>query len=389
MTCAPDAAAATGLDQCFSEIVDRGVANEPIDRATARRILTDDALPLLPLAHAAGLIRRHYFGNRVQVHMLHNVQCGACPEDCGYCGQAKTSDAPIQAYKLKSRDEIIAEAERAKANGAYRYCMVLSGRGPDDRDIDHMVDCIREVKQRFGLETCLSAGLMDEAKAKRLKEAGLDRLNHNLNTSEERYPSICTTHTWRDRMDTLLAARAAGLSICSGLIVGMSENEDDLIDVAYELREVGSESIPVNFLVPIPGNAVTRPISCGAALSPRFCLRVLCLMRLVNPNAEIRMAAGREIHLRSLQALALEPANSLFIDGYLLTKGGEAADTVRMIREAGFEIELSGDHAPEALRRLLESLDAPDANEPKMEVIKDAHLSERKLAKLSVSARRD
>lgn len=370
----------------FDELISRAIAGEAIARDFAKRALSDSAIPLTALVHAAGRVRRHSFTNRVQIHMLHNVQCGACPEDCGYCGQAKTSDAPIQAYKLKSRDEIIAEAAKAKANGAFRYCMVLSGRGPDDRDIDHMVECIREVKDRFGLQTCLSSGLMDEAKAKRLKAAGLDRLNHNLNTSEDHYPEICTTHTYRDRVETLRAARTAGLSICSGLIVGMGESHEDLLDVAYELRELGSESIPVNFLVPIPGNDVIDPLCGGEPLTPTFCLRLLCVMRLINPTAEIRMAAGREIHLRSLQAMALEPANSLFIDGYLLTRGTDAIDTVRMIQDAGFEIELSGGEASEELRKLIESI-GPTSTTPDTKVIKDAHISERKLAKLSISAK--
>lgn len=388
MTAFPPTTTSDLTDDAFrpESLIARGVDGAPLPRDLADALMANDALPLTALVHAAGQVRRHYFGQRVQVHMLHNVQCGACPEDCGYCGQAKTSDAPIQAYKLKSRDEIIAEAAKAKANGAFRYCMVLSGRGPDDRDIDHMVECIREVKDRFGLQTCLSSGLMDEAKAKRLKAAGLDRLNHNLNTSEDHYPEICTTHTYRDRVETLRAARTAGLSICSGLIVGMGEAHEDLLDVAYELRELGSESIPVNFLVPIPGNDVINPQCNGEPLTPTFCLRLLSVMRLINPTAEIRMAAGREVHLRSLQAMALEPANSLFIEGYLLTRGTDAIDTVRMIQDAGFELELAGGEASEELRKLIESI-GPASTTPDTKVIKDAHLSERKLAKLSVSAK--
>ncbi|RMH27857.1 MAG: biotin synthase BioB [Planctomycetota bacterium] len=373
----------TSPDARLADLSRLGCAGQPVGPDDARWILTEEAVPLLPLAHAAGLVRRRFFGDRVQVHMLHNVQCGACPEDCGYCGQARTSDAPIAAHKLKGRDEILAEAKRAKDAGAFRYCMVLSGRGPDDADVDFMAGCIREVKARFGLETCLSAGLMDEAKARRLKDAGLDRLNHNLNTSKARYPDICSTHTYGDRVETLRAARSAGLAVCSGLIVGMGESADDIIEVGRHLRALGAESIPVNFLVPIPGNAITRPVSCGAPLTPAFCLRVLCAMRLLNPSAEIRMAAGREIHLRSLQPVALEPANSLFIDGYLLTRGSPAFETLRMIRDAGFTVALPAGGATDELRALLDALDAPG---PEIGVIKDEHVSPRKLARLSVSA---
>ena len=361
----------------------------PVDRDTARAMLTDDArFPLLPLAHAAGVVRRHHYGNRVQVHVLNNVQNGACPEDCGYCGQAKTSDAPIAAYKLKSREEIIDEAEQAARSGAFRYCMVLSGRGPSDSDIDHMADCIREVKERFGIETCLSSGLLDEPKAQRLKEAGLDRLNHNINTSEGHYPSICTTHTYGDRMATLKAARSAGLSLCSGMIVGMGERVDDIIEVAAAASGLGIESIPVNFLVPIPGNDVVTPHIADADLSPAFCVRVLSMFRFMNPEAELRVAAGREGHLRSLQALAMEPANSLFVDGYLLTRGSGPVPTLRMLRDAGFDIHLEGSEWNDDVRDLitdgrLDDFAIPDITSD-LGVLREEKVSERKLAKLTV-----
>lgn len=374
----------SGLSRDFQILIERGLAGEPLPRDQAKTILSEDT-PLFPLLHACGQIRRANFDNRVQVHVLNNVQNGACPEDCGYCGQAKTSDAPIQAYKLKSREEIIEEAAQAKASGAFRYCMVLSGRGPSDDDIDHMTDCIREVKSRFGLETCLSSGLLDEDKAKRLREAGLDRLNHNLNTSRTRYPDICTTHTYQDRVDTLNAARSQGLQLCSGIIVGMDETADDLIELAYELNTLNAESIPVNFLVPIPGNRVKTPASYDGPLTPHQCLRVLCLYRLTNPTSEVRIAAGREHHLRTLVALALEPANSLFVDGYLLTQGDGPLGTLRMIRDAGFDIDLHGAEWPDKLRAAVEN-DAftQDALDEHANIIKPDRLSERKLAKLRI-----
>jgi hypothetical protein len=182
---------------------------------------------------------------------------------------------------------------------------------------------------------CVSVGLLDQAKAQRLKDAGVDRLNHNLNTSERRYPEICTTHTYADRIATLRAARAAGLEQCSGLIAGMGEEDSDLVEVALALRALEVPSIPVNFLLPIAGN----PLQSDGSLTPERALRVLAMMRLANPRAEVRIAAGREGHLRSLEALSLWPANSLFVEGYLTTKGKGATDTYRMIRDAGFEVE--------------------------------------------------
>lgn len=384
----------SGLDERLTKWVQSGIADEAVSREDARAILEDPAIPLLPLVHAAGLVRRHYYANRVQVHVLNNVQNGACPEDCGYCGQAKTSEAPIRAYKLKPREEIIAEAQQAKDAGAFRYCMVLSGTGPSDADIEHMSACIREVKARFGLETCLSSGILDDAKAQKLREAGLDRLNHNLNTSRQRYPEICTTHTYQDRIDTLKAARSAGLQLCTGLIVGMNETSEDLLDVAFELRKVRAESIPVNLLIPIPGAQITDPVCNGRALTPDFCLRVLCMMRLTNPDAEVRIAAGREHHLRSLQALALEPCSSLFVDGYLLTKGAAPIETLRLIRDSGFELDLHGSELPKHLEEAWNDMTSPAAaDEPgnqgidgtpvELSVFKSDKLSARKVEKLA------
>jgi biotin synthase len=330
---------------------------ELIERANALALLRDEGVELLSLLEAAGQVRHAAFGRTVTIHVLDNVRNGACPEDCGYCGQSRDSDAPIKAYKLKSVEDIVTDATEAQRRGAYRFCMALSGRGPSDADIDHMTEAIRQVSA-LGLRTCLSAGLLDDAKARQLKEAGLDRLNHNLNTSEANYASICSTHTYQDRLDTLAAARNAGLGVCSGLIVGMGESHDDLLDVAFRLRDLRAESIPVNFLLPIDGNRVNAPMSGGHPLDPTYVLRVLCVMRLINPEAEIRIAAGREAHLRSMQAMALWPANSLFMEGYLLTEGQAARDTVRMIVDAGYTPAFeSPDAIPSDLRALVEGND--------------------------------
>jgi len=269
------------------------------------------------------------------VHVLNNVQNGLCPEDCGYCGQAKTSNAAIDSYGMKEEERILQGAKKAKENGAHRYCMVLSGRGPSDRTIDKLSSTIEKVKKTYNIGTCLSIGLLKKGQAEKLKSAGLDRLNHNLNTSENFYPEICTTHTWKDRQNTLSEARRAGLELCSGYILGMGESVDDRIAMLKESAELKPQSIPVNFLLPIEGNAINKPQN----LSPDICVRLLCLFRYMNPQSEIRMAAGREYHLRSLQPLALYPANSLFAEGYLLTKGDTASKTLQMIVDNGFEIE--------------------------------------------------
>jgi biotin synthase len=300
----------------------------------ALEILDGGTTELLPLVHAAYAPRHKHFGRKVMVHVLNNVQNGLCPEDCGYCSQNRDSKAAIRPYPMKSREEILSEAEQAANAGASRYCMVLSGRGPTLGYTRRLAEVIAEVKSRYPVEVCLSAGLVDDAKARILAEAGLDRLNHNLNTSESHYASVCSTHSYADRVETLEAARRNGIETCSGLILGMGEQSRDLVEVAFTLRKLEVPSIPVNFLIPIDGNQVRD----DGSLTPERCLRSLCMMRFVNPAAEIRIAGGREGNLRSLQPLALYPANSLFIEGYLTTRGDAADDTYRMIADAGFEV---------------------------------------------------
>lgn len=319
----------------YARLAERALRDEPPSAEEARWILDGDDVALLPLLHAAFVPRERHWGRRVQVHVLNNVQNGLCPEDCGYCAQSRDSQAPIRKYAMKSREEILAEAERAARAGATRYCLVLSGRGPTLERTRELAEIVREVKQRFPIGVCLSVGLIDDEKARILAEAGLDRLNHNLNTSERHYPAICSTHGFADRLATLAAAKRNGIETCSGFILGMGETSEDVIDVAFQLRELEVPSIPVNFLVPIEGN----PVVSDGSLTPERCLRALALMRLVNPRAEIRAAGGREGHLRSLGPLLLWPANSLFVEGYLTTRGDAVNETYQMIADAGFEVD--------------------------------------------------
>lgn len=319
----------------YAELAAMGLRNELLEKDQVRWILEGEDVELLPLLQAAYALRERQFGRKVMVHILNNVQNGLCPEDCGYCSQSRNSDAAIRKYPMKSGEVILEEAEHAAKSGASRYCMVLSGRGPTLETTRRLAAVIKQVKEKFPIEVCLSVGLLGEEHAQILATAGLDRLNHNLNTSERYYPEICSTHTFQDRVDTLLAARRSGIEPCSGLIIGMGETNQDILDVAFRLRDLSVPSIPVNFLVPIKGNAVRG----DGSLTPERCLKALALIRLVNPNAEVRISAGREGHLRTLGALALWPANSLFVEGYLTTQGDAVQDTYSMIHDAGFEVD--------------------------------------------------
>jgi biotin synthase len=319
----------------YAELAARALRDEPPRPEDALWILDGEDVELLPLLHAAFEPRRRHFGRKVMVHVLNNVQNGLCPEDCGYCSQSRDATAPMRTYAMKRDEEILAEAEKAARAGATRYCMVLSGRGPSVERTRRLAELVRTIKQRWPIEVCLSVGLLEEEHARILADAGLDRLNHNLNTSQSHYAEICSTHDYSDRVRTLVAAKKCGIEPCSGLIVGMGEQSRDVVEVAFALRELEVPSIPVNFLIPIEGN---RVLSDGS-LTPERCLRVLALMRLVNPRAEVRAAAGREGHLRALGSLSLWPANSLFVEGYLTTRGDPVRDTYRMIRDAGFEVD--------------------------------------------------
>jgi biotin synthase len=318
----------------LTDLAEESLRGELPDDEICEKILLDPELDLLSLLHAAYTVRKARWGKTVQVHILNNAANGKCPEDCSYCTQAKGSEVDIEEYAMKTPDEIMAEAKLAYENGAFRYCMVFSGRGPSTGRTDQLAQLVRDIKATYPLEVCVSAGLLDDAKAAVLADAGLDRLNHNLNTSEEHYAEICTTHTYQDRIETLRAAKRNGIEACSGLIAGMGEPASDLVEIAKTLRSLEAESIPVNFLLPFEGNDLVEPVG----LTPEYCLRVLCMFRFTNPRAEIRIAAGREFHLRSMEVMSLYPANSLFLEGYLNAKGAASNQTYEMITDAGFEI---------------------------------------------------
>ncbi len=231
---------------------------------------------------------------------------------------------------------LVEGARRAADIGARRYCMVTSGRGPDVSDIEHLGEACERIRTEFpALEICLSLGLTAREQAETLKGAGAGWINHNLNTSRRFYPKVCTTHTWDDRVTTIENVRAAGLSTCSGGIVGMGESDDDILDLAYATRRLKIDSVPVNFLHPVNGT----PLAGQHVLTPQKCLKAICLFRLLNPASEVRAAGGRELNLGELQSYAFHAVNSIFVDGYLTTPGLGAAETKTLIERAGFEVE--------------------------------------------------
>lgn len=350
----------------YESLSTAAIAGELLPQDIYETLLNDDRVEILSLLHAAFQVRKHFHGREVTVHILNNVSNGLCSEDCNYCAQSTSSSAEIIEYQEKSDSEIMAEAQQAYDAGAHRYCMVYAGRGKNYKRAAKIAELVSSIKAKYPIEVCVSAGLMDESSIILLKQAGLDRLNHNLNTSASRYAQICTTHTFADRLNTLKAARQAGLEVCSGIIAGMGETPQELIELALMLQELGASSIPVNFLLPIKGNRLGRPQN----LSPQYCLRILCLFRLINPKAEIRAAAGREYHLRSLEVMSLYAANSLFMEGYLNTRGKSRQETLQMIVDAGFTIK-SDKSAEQLLQQELSSSKAEQPGLPKLKAEAD------------------
>ncbi|WP_213509216.1 biotin synthase BioB [Paenibacillus faecis] len=290
---------------------------------------------ILGILEAAYQVRRHYYGNKVKLNMIINAKSGLCPEDCGYCSQSVISQAPVPKYTMLDKETLLAGAREAMARKAGTYCIVAAGRGPTERELGQVIEAVKEIRETMPLKICACLGLLGEEQARRLAEAGVHRYNHNLNTSRSNYGSITTTHTYEQRVETVEKVKAQRMSPCSGVIIGMGESDREIVEMAYALRELDADSIPVNFLNPIPGTPLARAERTPAAKA----LKTLALFRFVCPSKEIRVAGGRELTLRTLQPLALYAANSIFVGDYLTTSGQEITLDHQMIEDLGFEVE--------------------------------------------------
>lgn len=320
----------------WQALAEQSLEGRELSREQALEVLRVPEEQLLELISACYRVRRHHHGNRVKLNMLINAKSGLCAEDCGYCSQSVVADSGVDRYPLQSKETLLEGARQAMRVNAHTYCIVISGRRPTAKELDHVVDAVREIRAQFPLRICCCLGLLSKEEAQRLVDAGVERVNHNLNTSEDYYDEICTTHSYQDRIETLEAVKNAGLSPCSGGILGMGETEEQIVDLAFSLRNLDVDSIPLNFLIPIAGT----PLGKLDYLTPQKCLAILCLFRLVNPSKEIRIAGGREYHLRSLQPLALYVADSIFIGDYLTTRGEVPEQDLRMLEDLGFVAEL-------------------------------------------------
>ncbi len=318
----------------WNTLAGRVLDGEPATADEALAVLSSTDDELLGLLDAAFRIRLRHHGRDVRLHVLRNAKSGLCPEDCAFCSQSVVHHTEVNRYRLQSADELVAGAHEAHRMGAVKYCMVTATRGPSDRELDTICDAVRRIKAEVPINVCTSLGILKDGQAERLAAAGVTRFNHNLESSRRFFPQICSTHSFEERVATVRRVRAAGMEACCGGIMGLGETPEDRVALALELRALEVESIPVNFLDPRPGT----PLAHAPRLSPADCLRALAMMRFVNPSRDIRVAGGREVNLRHMQPLALYPANSMFVNGYLTTPGAGRETDIRMIEDLGFRL---------------------------------------------------
>lgn len=315
-------------------------ADPQLSREDALAILNTPDESLEELVSFAETFRRKYKGNHVSIHILTNTRSGNCSQDCAYCAQSCRSKADIDKYKWVADEKLYEDNDFVKEHHLSRHCIGLSGMKFTDAEIEVLAEKIRKMKAD-GTHLCCSIGFLTEHQAKVLKDAGLDRINHNLNSSRNYYPNICSTHTFDQRVANIRMLQGLGYEICSGGIIGMGESREDVVDMLMELREIQPEALPINFLLPIPGTPLEHADM--SVLSTAYCMKVLCLARLLVPKADIRCAAGREVYFKGEENMLLRVVDSIFASGYLTAGGQGIRDTIQAIEAAGFTYEIESD----------------------------------------------
>ncbi|MFP4598104.1 MAG: biotin synthase BioB [Persicimonas sp.] len=328
----------------WNAMADRVLDGQPITKEEALDIVNAPDEELLAILHAAFKVRSRHHGRKVRVHVLQNAKSGVCPEDCKFCSQSLKYNTDAEQYTMQQVEDLVQGAKEAYEKGAVTYCMVTATRGPNNRELETICEATRQIKEKYPVNICASLGLLKEGQAETLREAGVDRYNHNLETSAEHFENVVSTHTFQDRLNTVKMAKDAGMETCCGGIIGMGEQTNDWVELAFTLREVGVESVPLNFLNPRPGTPLgdeaTDENGKQTKVRPQECLKALAMFRFVHPDSDVRVAGGREVVLGHMQPMALYAANSLFTEGYLTTDGQGNSKDYEMITQAGFEPEV-------------------------------------------------
>ncbi|WP_457623129.1 biotin synthase BioB [Persephonella sp.] len=319
------------MENFIKSLSERVLNGEKLSKEDGLKILSipDELLDLL--INEASKVRSEFFGDEVEFCSLINAKNGACTEDCSFCAQSSKYMTPINAYGLVPVNELIEGAQKAVSIKANRYCIVTSGKKATEEEIDQIAEAVRYIRENIPVKVCISIGTITSEEMRLLKDAGVDRINHNLETSERHFKNIVSTHTWKERYETIVNAKKVGLSTCTGGIFGIGETDEDIVDLASTYRDLEVNSIPMNFLIPIPGT----PLEGNERLTPEKCLKIIALFKLFNPKAELRLCGGREQNLREYHDTAMEIANCLMAGGYLTRAGRPPGKDEEMINRLG------------------------------------------------------
>jgi biotin synthase len=321
------------LSELIESTKEQILAGSHIQRQDAEKLLDTPDSHLMQLLAAADRIRVEFKGHSFDSCSLINARSGACSEDCAFCAQSRRHNGDCQTYALVSDEEILKAAQAAHETGASRFCTVTSGGALSDREFDSLVDALKRVHAEVDIQLDASLGFLSQERATKLKEAGVTRYNHNLETSRNHYPQICTTHTFDQRVDTVRTVMNAGISACCGGIIGLGETLSQRLDLAFTLADLGVDCVPINILNPRPGT----PLASTTPPEPMEILKTVALFRLILPKATIKIAGGREFNLGDFQSMALRAgANGMIIGGYLTTTGRNVEDDWNMVSRAGF-----------------------------------------------------
>ena len=318
----------------IKECQEKVFSGERISSQNAKELFNVPEEHLKDLAKCADEITRDYNGNKIDVEQLNNIKKNACSEDCTFCGQSAFFDTGIETYQLPTPEEVVIKAKKAKEEGAESYCLVAAWREPSPKDFTGVCKIITEINQKVGISVECSLGFLTKEQATKLKELKVKRYNHNLETAKSKFPEICTTHTYQDRLDTLEIAREAGLELCTGGIIGLGETREQRIEMTLELARIYPEEVTINILVPVPGT----PLELQVDLPNSEITRIFSVIRFLLPESVIKISGGRETNLDdSGEKLLQSGANGIITQGYLTMDGNDSQKDRKMIEKIGLE----------------------------------------------------
>ena len=324
------------MDVKIAAIAEAVLSGGEIKKDDIAVLLSMDKAAVWDILYWANRIRERFFGNKVRICSIVPGRLGGCDQDCGFCGQSARYDTGIGKVETLSDEKILAAAEQARLNGVPNFGIVYSGKAITEAELARLEKLIPQIKSKFGMGICASLGIITQDQAQRLTKAGLTRYNHNLETSENHFSKTVTTHKYADRVKTIKAAQQAGLGICAGGIFGIGEDDSDRIEMALELRTLGVDTVPMNFLHPIAGT----PLADMKTLEPMEILRIIALYRFILPRTHLKVAGGRVLNLRDMQSwMFYAGATSLLSGNYLTTAGRAVEEDMQMVKDLGLEAE--------------------------------------------------